>query len=391
MSVRKFFPYIFGLFLLTAVSSCSIIEKSQMFFEKSQKLILKGSSGKVAEADDSTAVATRKKTAHVGPVLTPPKTQSAKSDSVSSSAGKAVRSKRQKNKDNVSASSISKKELDAAKKDAEKSGSSSTGEAIRIKNSSDTVPVLAVANPVGNDMSIAGEWTIYSVRNNVLEGEERPYMTFDLKTRRFYGSNGCNYINGDLVVEPSGKLSFTNIISTQRLCEDAPFEHLINLALSDVRVYKVRQDGSVTYLDMLATGEEIPLVVLKRLNMNFLNGAWRITAINGTAMEEEASITIDVDEHRIHGDTGCNVFNGDLFIDPDKRDSMQFCNLVSTRMTCPQNVRETELLLALEEAESARSVSSKVTEIFSNTGELLLTLEKLDLQPRDDSDNSPAQ
>ena len=113
--------------------------------------------------------------------------------------------------------------------------------------------------------------------------------------------------------------------------------------------------------------------------MDFLNGAWRITMLNGTPMEEGGSITIDVTDLKIHGNTGCNIFNGTLFIDPDKVDSAQFADLITTRMSCPDNVRETELLLALEQVENARQKSADVVEMFDTEGNLLLTLERLHL------------
>lgn len=385
LSLRKYFIYSLGLLCLTSVSSCSLLEQSQRFFEQQKNLVLRGSSGKVSEVEDSLNIAARKLSAHSGPVLSPPKKQISKPDSVSVASGKAVKSKRQKQKDMQGSSAVTKKELEAAKKDAQKNVTQDTEAVGSTVLPGDTIPVLTVANQLPEDASLAGEWTIYSVRTNHIEGEERPYINFDLKAHRFYGTNGCNYINGDLQIEPNGKLSMTNIIATQMLCDDSTFEHIINLALSDVAGYSLRQDGSATYLDLIPADSATPLIVLKRLNMDFLNGAWKITAINGIKMEEEASITIDVDERRIHGNTGCNVFNGDLFIDPDKYDSMQFCNLISTRMACPTNVRETELLLALEEAESARALNQNTAEIFSDSGELLLTLEKINLSLRDES------
>lgn len=389
MSLRKTSILSLALFLLTAVSSCSLLEQSQNFFEQSKKLVLRGSSGKISDSPDSVTIAVRTiQPDHSGPVLAPPKKHVVKNDSVNPSSGKALKGKRQKKNGSQTSSSVSKKELEAAIKDAEKNNSAEIKAVNDIGVSGETVPAVAAANSISEQNSLAGEWTIYSVRNNIVEGEERPYINFDLKARRFYGTNGCNYINGDLDISTTGVLSLSNIISTQKLCSDVPYEHLINLALSDVAAYVLNQDGSVTYLDLLPADRSAPLIVLKRLNMDFLNGAWRITAINGTQMTEDASITIDVVEHRIHGNTGCNIFNGNLFIDPDKRDSMQFCNLITTRMSCPDNVRETELLLALEEAESARAINHNTAEVFSVSGALLLTLERIDIQLRDESDVS---
>ena len=112
------------------------------------------------------------------------------------------------------------------------------------------------------------------------------------------------------------------------------------MALGEVKSYAARQQGAVTYLDLKSAGGRV-VMVLRRHNMDFLNGAWRITMLNGTPMEEGGSITIDVTDLKIHGNTGCNIFNGTLFIDPDKVDSAQFADLITTRMSCPDKVRET--------------------------------------------------
>lgn len=384
MNSKKIVIYSFGSILLAAAaSSCALLDQSQT-------LIMRGNSAKevtiVDHTTDREVPGEEDATALDGPVLSPPKngTSTAKDKAVNASAGKAVKNKRQKKTDSgKSSSSVSKKDLEAARREvsavaASESASDATGSAAGS---------LKIANDVPAGFSIGGQWSIYSVRNNKVGGEERPYINFDLGVKRFYGSNGCNYINGDLGLEAQGKITLANIISSQRLCQDAPLEHLINLSLSEVRAYHVRQDGNVTYLELSGDNAALPaLMVLRRQNMEFLNGAWKITELNGTPMTEEASITIDVEEHRIHGNTGCNIFNGTLFIDPDKTDSMQFTDLASTRMACPDNVRETELLLALEEVETARADDRDTVSMYSVDGSLLFKMKRLTLHQDQSAD-----
>lgn len=233
--------------------------------------------------------------------------------------------------------------------------------------------------------SIEGEWTIYSVRGTTVEGEERPYINFDLAANRFYGSNGCNILNGDLALSPekgSHSLRLDNVISTLQMCQDAPYEYLINLALSDVRSYSVRQEAPLTFIDLKgANGKTI--MVLRRHNMDFLNGAWRVETLNSTPLQEEAdaTLTIDIPDLRIHGCTGCNIFNGDIFIDPDKLHSMQFLSIGTTRKMC-RNSRETEFILALEEVESAKALSPTSVDLLNRAGKPVMTLKKIELEDR---------
>lgn len=229
--------------------------------------------------------------------------------------------------------------------------------------------------------SINGEWTIYSVRNNVITGEERPFITFDLAANRMYGNNGCNVINGTLKLTDPDQLQIEDFITTMRMCQDVQYEYLINLALADVRSYAMRNEGADSYLD-LRDEKGTTVIVLRRHNMDFLNGPWAIVTLNGTAMPAEgddraASIVIDIPELRVHGNTGCNVFNGSLFIDPDKQRSMQFSNMAITRMYCGPESRETELLIALEATESAKLVGDDTVEFYDASGKPLMTLKKI--------------
>lgn len=237
-----------------------------------------------------------------------------------------------------------------------------------------------VGAPVPADFSINGEWTIYSVRGDLVTGEERPYITFDLPKSIFYGNNGCNYINGAITVDTGHSLKFGDVISTMKMCSDDQFQYLINLALSEVRSFGVRNEAPVTFLDLNdATGRTI--MVLRRHNMDFLNGAWKVEQLNGTPLQEEndATLTFDTDGLKVHGCTGCNIVNGEMFIDPDKLNSLQLVRLATTRMACSPESRETEFLLALETVETAVRAGDKV-ELRSKDGKLLFSLVPLALR-----------
>lgn len=237
---------------------------------------------------------------------------------------------------------------------------------------------LTSALPAG--FTINGEWTIYSVRGNIVKGEERPYVDFDLAAKRFYGSNGCNIINGDINAGANKALKLENIISTMKMCHDDEYSYLINLALSDVTSYSARQEGSITFLDLQnAQGQTI--LVLRRHNMDFLNGAWRVDTLNGTPLKEdqEATLVVNIPDKLVHGTTGCNIYNGHLFIDPDKRRSMQFADLATTRMMCAPNSRETEFLLALEAVETGKLTGKDTAVLYDQQGKELFTLTRIQI------------
>lgn len=229
------------------------------------------------------------------------------------------------------------------------------------------------------DFSISGEWTIASVRNNILNDEERPYINFDLNQKRFYGSNGCNVINGDLLLTPPDSIRMDNMIATMRLCQDAPYEYLINLAISDVRTFLPRQEGNVTFLD-LKDGSGQTVMVVRRHNMDFLNGAWKVELLNGTKPNEEQqpTLTINTTDLQLHGTSGCNIINGRAFIDPDKFDSLQFIDIATTRKGCPPESRETEFLLALESVETAKETAPGTVTLYDTEGNELFVLSRIE-------------
>lgn len=234
-------------------------------------------------------------------------------------------------------------------------------------------------NPVTNaDTRLSGEWNIDNVNGQKVTGEERPMLNFDLSQGRLYGNNGCNVINANLVTGPGNKLQFSDMLSTRMYCADAPFEYIINTTLDQVRSYKISRYGHEYYLDLFNDRGHL-IMVLRKHNMDFLNGAWRVTAINGNANTNEGiQFVIDLPEKKLHGNAGCNIVNGDISIDPDVTNSIQFSNLATTRMMCPDLATETAVLVALEETEKAFAKSDDVVTFVNHAGKPVLSLVRID-------------
>lgn len=233
--------------------------------------------------------------------------------------------------------------------------------------------------PVTNaDTRLAGEWNIDNVNGQKVTGEERPMLNFDLSQSRLYGNNGCNVINANLVTAPGNKLQFSDMLSTRMYCADAPFEYIINTTLDQVRSYKISRYGHEYYLDLFNDRGHL-IMVLRKHNMDFLNGAWRVTAINGNANTNQGiQFVIDLPEKKLHGNAGCNIVNGDISIDPDVSNSIQFSNLATTRMMCPDLATETAVLVALEETEKAFAKSDDVVTFVNHAGKPVLSLVRID-------------
>ncbi len=229
-----------------------------------------------------------------------------------------------------------------------------------------------------NPELINGEWTIIEVNAQKIEGEERPYLYFETEHNRFYGTNGCNTLNGDFSLEESN-LTFSNVISTQKACHDAPYEYQINYALSQSVTHTVEQKGNEHYLSIHDTNGT-KILVLRKHNMDYLNGHWQVIKINSKKCDDkEVQLVIDIPELKLHGNTGCNIVNGQLYIDTDKENSIQFQQLIATRRACPNQSQETSLLVALEETESAKySEKDDIIIFYNNKGKEVLRLKRIE-------------
>lgn len=222
---------------------------------------------------------------------------------------------------------------------------------------------------------LEGEWNIYEVNGKrVSASEESPYVNFEIGADRFYAFNGCNVINGDFVVKPGQLIEFTNALCTQRYCPDMDYEYAITQAINSVRSYSLEKRGQEFYLH-LHDKSHLTVLTLRKHNLDFLNGAWRVTQINDmVCMDSEMLLLIDIPEGKLHGNTGCNVINGVLSEDPDKVSSIQFQNIVSTQAACEDQARETALVIALEEVETARRGHDRGAVLLDKNGKTLLVL-----------------
>lgn len=91
-------------------------------------------------------------------------------------------------------------------------------------------------------------------------------------------------------------------------------------------------------------------MTLRKHDSGFLNGAWRITSINGQpiAADTGMEMVIDLPERRVHMNAGCNIVNATINPMMDTPNGIKFGNMRSTRMTCPNIELEYALLQNLE-------------------------------------------
>lgn len=245
-------------------------------------------------------------------------------------------------------------------------------------DSQDALPLYPVT--VYTDTSLDGHWFIRTVGTMKLSGfdDEWPFIEFVPSEARFYGSNGCNVINGSYHVGGKQTLRLSNVATSMRLCPSDSLEYPISHAIDAVRSYSVStaKDGSVIL--SLHDAKNLTVMTLRKSDIDFLNGAWRVKQINGKEVDNsDCRLIFDVAEGTVSGDTGCNILNGQLTREPSVSGSLGFSHLLTTRRACPDLATEQALLIALEEVTAARHSSGKSVDLINSSGDPIIHLTPL--------------
>lgn len=225
---------------------------------------------------------------------------------------------------------------------------------------------------------VKGDWAIERVNGKTAVGETAPYLKFDPSQKRVYGNNGCNIINASYSYNPADStLTFSNMASTMMACGMTGITDMeINAALAASRYYTWSLNGD-DYLITLLDADHQPVMEMMHQNFQFLNGTWAVKAIDGEPIDvPDMKLVIDVDEGKIHGNTGCNILNGSLETDMDAANSISFQKIGLTRMACPAPNYETELLVALEDASKAKPLQEDKVQLLNNIGKVVLLMER---------------
>lgn len=225
---------------------------------------------------------------------------------------------------------------------------------------------------------IKGDWSIDKVYKQRAVGEVAPYIKFSPSEGKIYGNNGCNTVNAEYSYNAKEhKIQFNNPLVTMRLCAMTGItDALINQALNETRRYELREENEdyvLTFFD--SKGQEV--MQLSHQNLDFLNGTWKVTAIDGEPIDiDKMKLVFDIDERKVHGNTGCNVLNGRLETDLDEPNTFSFEGMGVTMMMCPEIEYQTAMLVALEEACKAKPLSKNEVILLDASGNNVMTLER---------------
>lgn len=277
--------------------------------------------------------------------------------------------------------------VESEKADAASVAKNAKAEAIKEEKAAKEEAKKAMAKVDGKLQQIAdeqkgalsGDWAIETVLDKKAIGETAPFIKFVPSEGRIYGNNGCNIINGSYTADSKSKeIVFSKLATTMMLCAqnnitDAEIGEALGLAVK----YSVEEGSNNESILRLydAGGREV--MQLMHRDFHFLDGTWAVTEIDGEKVNVDGmKIALDVDENKLHGNTGCNIINGTLETDMDAANSISFSRIGMTRMACPDSGWETRMMMALEEAVTAQKISSDEIELIGSNGKQVMLLKK---------------
>lgn len=268
------------------------------------------------------------------------------------------------------------KDIKTAKADVAKSEKAAKAEAEKAMAKVDEK--LQVADGLVKG-SLSGDWAIETVLGKKAVGETAPFIKFVPGENRIYGNNGCNIINGQYTANGSDEtISFSRLATTMMMCgqnniTDAEIGEALGLTVRYTLEQGNEEESILRFFD--AGGKEV--MELMHRDFHFLDGTWAVTAIDGEKVNVEGmKVALDVDEKRLHGNTGCNIINGVLETDMDAANSISFSRIGMTRMACPDSGWETRMMVALEEAVTAKKVNADEIEFIGSNGRQVMLLKK---------------
>lgn len=269
------------------------------------------------------------------------------------------------------------KDAKEAKKKAEKEAKATKSEAEKAMAKVDgKLNQIAAELKSGN---LSGDWAIVNVLGKKAVGETAPFIKFVPNENRIYGNNGCNILNGQYTINKADKsITFSNLATTMMMCGQSNITDVeIGEALGVTKKFTVEdgQDSEMILKLYDAKGNEV--MELMHRDFHFLDGTWAVVAIDGEKVNIEGmKIALDVDEKKMHGNTGCNIINGEFETDMDAANSISFSKIAMTRMACPDSGWETRMTMALEEAVTAQKVSEDEIEFIGSNGKQVMLLKK---------------
>jgi len=186
------------------------------------------------------------------------------------------------------------------------------------------------------------QWRLVELNGEAVAAEingKMPFLTFDEKSGRYSASGGCNGLGGEYTLQKKNRISFARGMSTMMACEDMRIENGFRTLFDEVDTYTI--NGDTLHLSKGKSGAALAKFVSVLNQSDKLAGTWELDYILDPEIDFEElyanrkpTITFDVAEKKVNGNSSCNNFSGTVKINGN---ALSFGPLMSTKMACPGN------------------------------------------------------
>lgn len=110
-----------------------------------------------------------------------------------------------------------------------------------------------------------------------------------------------------------------------------------------------------------------------------LEGKWKVVEVKGEKLVEEGlpQMNFNMAEKKLHGNTGCNLFNTTITLDSDDVSAITIAPGASTMMACPNMDVETLVLQSMEQVRSVKAGKDESEMLLvDQDGNVLMVLDK---------------
>ena len=240
--------------------------------------------------------------------------------------------------------------------------------------------IMCSCSTTNTSVNLAGEWNIVTVEGEEVASEETPFIGFDIKDGRMYGNAGCNSIMANVTVDSvKNTIALSNVGATRMMCPDMKLEGKVLSALEKVAGYQVSEVG-VELTD--AEGKVVFGLEKKQApayTVADLQGEWLISTVESDTVEVVENtpfIAFDINEKRVYGTGGCNIFNAEFTQDDTNATSLRFGQMGATMKAGPGMEQEGKILPAFEKVRSFDINTDGTVSLLDENNAVVIVLTK---------------
>lgn len=195
----------------------------------------------------------------------------------------------------------------------------------------------------GNTSTVVGkQWKLVELKGETVPEKvngKMPFLKLDEQAGRYSASGGCNGIGGEYTLQKNNGITFSRGISTMMACADMSIEQGLRTLFDNANIYMV--DGDTLTLSNKESKEVLAKFTEVVDQSDKLAGTWELDYIAEPETNFETlyptkkpTLTVNVAEKKVNGNSSCNSFSGNVKIDGN---ALSFGPMMSTKMACPGN------------------------------------------------------